>query len=134
MLGIYEALELRDNDKAKYHGKGVLKAVDHINKVSAPELVKANVDVVEQEKIDEIMLKLDGTENKSKFGANAILGVSMAVCKVKKAVHKCISNTKVHNANQAGAAHKGVPLYKHIADLAGVKNVIMPCPAFNGKF
>jgi hypothetical protein len=76
-LGIYEALELRDNDKAKYHGKGVLKAVDHINKVIAPELVKANVDVVEQEKIDEIMLKLDGTENKSKFGANAILGVSM---------------------------------------------------------
>uniref|UniRef100_A0A669EQF7 Beta-enolase n=1 Tax=Oreochromis niloticus TaxID=8128 RepID=A0A669EQF7_ORENI len=68
--------------------------------------------VVEQEKIDKFMLELDGTENKSKFGANAILGVSLAVCK-------------------AGAAEKGVPLYRHIADLAGHKDVILPVPAFN---
>merc|ERR1712142_189304 len=78
----------------------------------APELVKNCVDPVEQVKIDEIMLKIDGTENKNSLGANAILGVSMAVCK-------------------AGAAHKGVPLYRHIADLAGEKDVIMPVPALN---
>uniref|UniRef100_A0A3Q2PRP1 phosphopyruvate hydratase n=1 Tax=Fundulus heteroclitus TaxID=8078 RepID=A0A3Q2PRP1_FUNHE len=70
------------------------------------------ISVVEQEKIDKFMLELDGTENKSKFGANAILGVSLAVCK-------------------AGAAEKGVPLYRHIADLAGHKDVILPVPAFN---
>ena len=88
VIGIYEALELRDKDKSKWHGKGVTKAVDNINNVLAPELVKAGLDPVEQTKIDEIMLKLDGTENKNSLGANAILGVSMAVCK-------------------AGAAHKG---------------------------
>uniref|UniRef100_A0A673XFJ8 phosphopyruvate hydratase n=1 Tax=Salmo trutta TaxID=8032 RepID=A0A673XFJ8_SALTR len=70
------------------------------------------VSVVEQEKIDQIMLDMDGTENKSKFGANAILGISLAVCK-------------------AGAAEKGVPLYRHIADLAGNPEVILPVPAFN---
>uniref|UniRef100_A0A803T360 phosphopyruvate hydratase n=1 Tax=Anolis carolinensis TaxID=28377 RepID=A0A803T360_ANOCA len=70
------------------------------------------ISVVEQEKIDKIMIDLDGTENKSKFGANAILGVSLAVCK-------------------AGAAEKGVPLYRHIADLAGNKELILPVPAFN---
>lgn len=112
MLGIYEALELRDKDKSKWHGKGVTKAVDNVNNVLAPELVKANLDPVNQEAIDELMLKLDGTDNKNKVGANAILGISMAVCK-------------------AGAAHKGVPLYRHIADLAGVKEVMMPVPAFN---
>merc|ERR1712117_17221 len=69
-------------------------------------------DPVEQEKIDQLMLGLDGTDNKNKLGANAILGVSMAVCK-------------------AGAAHKGVPLYRHIADLAGVKDVLMPVPCLN---
>jgi len=110
--GIYEALELRDKDKAHWHGKGVQKAVDNINKTLAPELVKANLDPVNQKAIDEMMLKLDGTDNKNNLGANAILGVSMAVCK-------------------AGAAHKGVPLYKHIADLAGVPQVMMPVPAFN---
>ena len=65
-----------------------------------------------QKDIDEMMLKMDGTDNKNSLGANAILGVSMAVCK-------------------AGAAHKGVPLYRHIADLAGMKEVIMPVPALN---
>merc|ERR1712183_142860 len=110
--GIYEALELRDKDKSKWHGKGVTKAVANINNVLAPELVKSGLDPVEQVKIDTLLLKLDGTENKNTLGANAILGVSMAVCK-------------------AGAAHKGVPLYRHIADLAGVKDVMMPVPALN---
>ena len=103
-LGIYEALELRDKDKAVHHGKGVNKAIANINEKIAPELVKANLDVVNQKEIDDLMLKLDGTDNKNNLGANAILGVSMAVCK-------------------AGAAHKGVPLYRHIADLAGIKEV-----------
>merc|ERR1712096_29905 len=110
--GIYEALELRDKDKSKWHGKGVTKAVNNVNNVIAPELIKDCLDPMDQNKIDEMMLKLDGTENKNNLGANAILGVSMAVCK-------------------AGAAHKGVPLYKHIADLAGVKEVMMPVPALN---
>ncbi|NXD28569.1 ENOA enolase, partial [Spelaeornis formosus] len=110
--GIYEALELRDNDKTRYMGKGVSKAVEHVNKTIAPALISKNVNVVEQEKIDKLMLEMDGTENKSKFGANAILGVSLAVCK-------------------AGAAEKGVPLYRHIADLAGNPEVILPVPAFN---
>ena len=93
--GIYEALELRDKDKSKWHGKGVTKAVSNINDVLAPELVKAGLDPVEQVAIDTMMLKIDGTENKNNLGANAILGVSMAVCK-------------------AGAAHKGnaIPLNK----------------------
>nr|XP_016937112.1 enolase [Drosophila suzukii] len=110
--GVHEALELRDNDKANYHGKSVLKAVGHVNDTLGPELIKANLDVVDQAAIDNFMIKLDGTENKSKFGANAILGVSLAVAK-------------------AGAAQKAVPLYKHIADLAGNKEIILPVPAFN---
>jgi len=110
--GIYEALELRDKDKAHWHGKGVTKALANIKDVIAPAIIKENIEPTEQEKIDELMLKLDGTDNKNNLGANAILGVSMAVCK-------------------AGACHKGVPLYRHIADLAGVKDVMMPVPALN---
>ncbi|XP_077998007.1 alpha-enolase-like [Glandiceps talaboti] len=110
--GIYEALELRDKDPKKYLGKGVSKAVSNINDIIAPELLKCGLKVDKQEEIDAVMLKLDGTENKSKLGANAILGVSLAVCK-------------------AGAAEKGVPLYRHIADLAGNPDVILPVPAFN---
>merc|ERR1712110_138529 len=109
--GIYEALELRDKADT-WHGKGVMKAVHNVNNLIAPEIVAKCMDPIEQEKIDSLMLALDATENKAKLGANAILGVSMAVCK-------------------AGAAHKGVPLYRHIADLAGVKDVIMPVPALN---
>merc|ERR1711962_822325 len=89
-----------DKDKANWHGKGVTKAIANVNDVISPALVKADLDPVEQNKIDDMMLKMDGTDNKNNLGANAILGVSMAVCK-------------------AGAAHKGVPLYRHIADLAG---------------
>lgn len=110
--GIYEALELRDNDKANYHGKSVLKAISNVNDHLGPELIKQNFDVTQQKDIDNFMLKLDGTENKSKFGANAILGVSLAVCK-------------------AGAAKKGVPLFKYIAELAGNTNIVLPVPAFN---
>lgn len=110
--GIYEALELRDKDPKRFLGKGVLKAVQNVNEIIGPALIAANIDVTKQGDVDKIMLDLDGTENKSKLGANAILGVSLAVCK-------------------AGAAHKGVPLYRHIADLAGNKEVILPCPAFN---
>lgn len=109
---MHEALELRDGDKENYHGKGVSKAVNNINKTISPALVKANLEVTQQKEIDEFMIKLDGTDNKSKFGANALLGVSLAVCK-------------------AGAAKRGVPLYKHIADLAGNKNLVLPVPAFN---
>uniref|UniRef100_A0A8D0D7P3 Beta-enolase n=1 Tax=Sander lucioperca TaxID=283035 RepID=A0A8D0D7P3_SANLU len=100
--GVHEALELRDGDKSRYLGKG---------KSCLTVCLSVSL-VVEQEKIDKFMLELDGTENKSQFGANAILGVSLAVCK-------------------AGAAEKGVPLYRHIADLAGNKDVILPVPAFN---
>ena len=97
---------MRDKDKSKWHGKGVVKAVDNVNNVIAPALIEANLDPVNQKDIDAMMLKLDGTDNKNNLGANAILGVSMAVCK-------------------AGAAHKGVPLYRHIADLAGIKVFIL---------
>lgn len=78
----------------------------------APELLKQSFEVTQQTEIDEFLIKLDGTENKEKLGANAILGVSLAVAK-------------------AGAAKRGVPLYKHIADLAGNKDIILPVPAFN---
>lgn len=110
--GIHEALELRDNIKSEHLGKGVNQAVKNVNEIIAPALIAQNFNVTEQEKIDNFMLNLDGTKNKSKLGANAILGVSIAVAK-------------------AGAAQKGVPLYRHIADLAGHKEIIMPVPAFN---
>lgn len=110
--GIYEALELRDKDPKRFLGKGVLQAVENVNSVIAPALIAKNIDVTKQEEVDKLMLELDGTENKSKLGANAILGVSLAVCK-------------------AGAAHKELPLYRHIANLAGNSTVILPCPAFN---
>uniref|UniRef100_A0A8C2LHJ7 phosphopyruvate hydratase n=1 Tax=Cricetulus griseus TaxID=10029 RepID=A0A8C2LHJ7_CRIGR len=106
--GIYEALELCDNDKTRYMEKGVSKAVEHINKTITSALVSKKLNV----KIYKLMIEMDSTENKSKFGANVIMGVSLAVCK-------------------AGAAEKGVPLYRHIADLAGNPEVILPVPAFN---
>ncbi|XP_030843024.1 enolase-like [Strongylocentrotus purpuratus] len=110
--GIYEALELRDKDPKRFLGKGVEKAVSNINDILGPALIAKNVDVTKQGDIDRLMLDLDGTDNKTELGANAILGVSLAVCK-------------------AGAGHKKVPLYRHIADLAGNSNVVLPCPAFN---
>ncbi|RUS22787.1 enolase [Endogone sp. FLAS-F59071] len=111
--GIHEALELRDGIKADYVGKGVLKAVENVNKHIAPAIVDEDLDVTNQKAVDEFLLALDGTTNKSKLGANAILGVSLAVAK-------------------AGAAEKGVPLYAHISDLAGSKKpYVLPVPAFN---
>jgi enolase len=77
--GQHEALELRDGDQSRYFGKGTLKAVENVNKKIAPKLIGLNC--CHQETIDNIMIKLDGTENKDKFGANAILPVSMAVTK-----------------------------------------------------
>uniref|UniRef100_A0A8C2XPK4 phosphopyruvate hydratase n=1 Tax=Cyclopterus lumpus TaxID=8103 RepID=A0A8C2XPK4_CYCLU len=113
--GIYEALELRDNDKTRYMGKGkpsllILSLNSLVTSILLPSLMSFQHH--HQAKIDKLMLDMDGTENKSKFGANAILGVSLAVCK-------------------AGAAEKGVPLYRHIADLAGNPEVVLPVPAFN---
>lgn len=110
--GIHEALELRDNDKNVHHGKGVLKAVSNINDIVAKQLIAKNFDVTKQREIDQFLLDLDGTENKGKLGANAILGVSLCICR-------------------AGAAEKNMPLYKYIAELAGNKQIILPTPAFN---
>ncbi|XP_047131059.1 alpha-enolase isoform X1 [Hydra vulgaris] len=110
--GIHEALELRDKDPKRYLGKGVTKAVENVNEIIAPYLISKNIDCTNQKEVDQLMIELDGTPNKSKLGANAILGVSLAVCK-------------------AGAAQKGIPLYKHLADLAGNKDLILPVPAFN---
>jgi enolase len=109
--GAYEAVELRDGGK-RYMGKGVLKAVGIVNDILGPAVI--GMDPTQQLTIDNVMLKLDGTANKAKLGANSILGVSLAVAK-------------------AGAAAKNVPLYKHFADLAGndVAKFTMPVPCFN---
>lgn len=108
--GIYEANELRDNNKKKYFGKGVLKAVANVNKILAKKL--KGKDCTKQREIDNLMLKLDNTPNKSKLGANAILAVSMAVCR-------------------AGALAKKQPLYRYISHLAKNKKPLMPIPSFN---
>ncbi len=105
--GANEALELRDGDKNRYGGKGVLKAVEHVNEEIAEELV--GMDPVEQVAIDELMLELDGTETKSKLGANAILAVSMAVAK-------------------AAASDLNLPLYRY---LGGVYARTLPVPMLN---
>ena len=105
--GTHEALELRDNDKKRYNGRGVLKAVDNVNKIISKKIT--GMDCTRQNEIDDILIKLDGTENKSRLGANAILGVSMAACKM-------------------GAAVKNVNLYEHIAKLGGNKNLLLPVP------
>jgi enolase len=108
--GQHEALELRDGDKSRYMGKGVLKAVKNVNKTIAPTLI--GLDPISQETIDNIMLKLDGTENKEKLGANSILPVSMAVCK-------------------AGAASKGLALFEYIGELFGIIPHKLPVPMCN---
>ncbi|GDY24422.1 MULTISPECIES: phosphopyruvate hydratase [unclassified Agarivorans] len=109
--GSREALELRDGDKARYLGKGVLKAVEAVNGPIAEAL--AGKDALAQAALDQIMIDLDGTDNKAKFGANAILAVSLAAAK-------------------AAAISKKVPLYAHIADLNGTSGVYsMPLPMMN---
>ncbi len=105
--GIHEAVELRDNDKAVYMGKGVLKAVANVNDIIAKEL--QGVDVFDQGTIDKIMIELDGTENKGKLGANAILGVSLAAAK-------------------AAAQESRQPLYRYIG---GVNANTLPIPMMN---
>lgn len=77
--GEHEAVELRDGDKDRYMGKGVLKAVENVNEIIAPEIIEGDFSVLDQVSIDKMMIALDGTDNKGKLGANAILGVSIAV-------------------------------------------------------
>ncbi|KAF9516002.1 hypothetical protein BS47DRAFT_1327711 [Hydnum rufescens UP504] len=111
--GVHEAVELRDGDKSQYVGKGVSKAVSNVNQLIAPELIKSGLKVTNQKAIDDFLIELDGSANKGKLGANAILGVSIAVA-------------------EAGAAEKEVPLYQHLAELSGVKPpYVLPVPAFN---
>lgn len=105
--GAYEAVELRDNEKHRYMGKGVSKAVHNVNNVIAPNLYE--YDVFDQVGIDEMMIELDGTDNKGKLGANAILGVSMAVAR-------------------AAADELNLPLYQY---LGGVGARVMPIPMMN---
>ncbi len=105
--GEHEAVELRDGDKDRYLGKGVLKAVENVNEVIAPELL--GIDVTRQVVIDQLLLELDGTENKGKLGANAILGVSMA-------------------AAHAASDYLGVPLYTY---LGGFNATTLPTPMMN---
>lgn len=83
--GQHEAVELRDGDKSKWGGKGVTKAVENVNVVIGPALIEANIDVKDQLKVDDFLIKFDGTPNKGKLGANAILGVSLAVAKAAAA-------------------------------------------------
>ena len=105
--GIHEAVELRDLDKGIYMGKGVLKAVDNVNNILANEL--RGMQVLNQRDIDQLMIQMDGTENKSKLGANAILGVSLACAK-------------------AAAHETGIPLFSYIG---GVKANTLPVPMMN---
>ncbi len=105
--GVHEALELRDGDKSRYGGKGVLDAVDHVNDEIADELI--GWDAIEQKAIDQLLLELDGTPNKSALGANAILGTSLAVAK-------------------AAASSLGLPLYRY---LGGVFAHVLPVPMMN---
>jgi len=105
--GAHEAVELRDGDKKRYGGKGVLQAVENVNEILAPELI--GVDALEQVAIDELMIEIDGTENKGKLGANAILGISLAVAK-------------------AAAESLGLPLYRY---LGGVSARTLPVPMMN---
>ena len=105
--GEHEAVELRDGDKSRYSGKGVLKAVQNVNDIIAEEII--GFDSTDQIMIDRLMIDLDGTENKGKLGANAILGVSLAVAK-------------------AAAAALGLPLYQY---LGGVNAKVLPVPMMN---
>ena len=106
--GEYEAVELRDGDKSRYLGKGVLKAVENVNTIIAQEL-EGNYSVLDQVVIDKALIELDGTENKGKLGANAILGVSMAVA-------------------HAAADYLDVPLYQY---LGGFNSKQLPVPMMN---
>jgi len=110
--GIYEALEMRDGIKSDWLGKGVLNAVGNVNTAIKDLLCGKELDICNQNAIDKMMLDLDGTANKDKLGANAILGVSMAIAR-------------------AAAAEQGIPLYQHLAKIAGNDKFLLPVPAFN---
>merc|ERR1712142_646919 len=105
---------MRDKIKSEYHGKGVKQAIANVNGPIAGALVGKDFDISNQESMDKILLDLDGTSNKEKLGANAILGVSLAISK-------------------AAAAHNKIPLYRHLANLAGNKTdkMLLPVPVFN---
>lgn len=105
--GKHEAVELRDGDKSRFLGRGVLKAVQNVNEIIADQLI--GIDVTRQTYIDGLLLKIDGTENKSKLGANATLAVSMAIAK-------------------AAAEESGLPLFRY---LGGVNSTILPLPLMN---
>lgn len=105
--GSYEAIELRDGDRKHYNGQGVLKAINSVNRLIAPKIT--GMDSYDQKTIDDILIELDGTENKRDLGANAMVGVSIAVCK-------------------AAAVSKKIPLYTYIADISGNKTYRMPRP------
>lgn len=109
-LGKYETVELRDGDPNRFDGKGVLKAVDNVNKKIGPRLIGFNP--TQQEEIDKFLIDLDGTKNKSSLGANALLSVSQAVCR-------------------AGAIATGKPLYRYLAERLGIQNFKIPTPIFN---
>lgn len=108
--GIHEALELRDDDNRRYTGKGVLKAVNNVNNTIAKKLI--GYDCTKQKEIDNLLLELDGTEHKTKLGANAILGVSMAVCR-------------------AGALCSDKELYQYVQEISNSKKLILPMPQMN---
>merc|ERR1712178_14504 len=103
---------MRDKVKSDWLGKGVNNSVNNVNTHIAEAMTGKDLDIVNQAAIDQMLIDLDGTDNKSKLGANAILGVSMAVAR-------------------AAAAEQGIPLYKHLAKLAGNDKYLMPVPAFN---
>lgn len=105
--GMTEAVELRDGDLARYQGKGVLKAIENVKGPIKKALL--NQDAYNQQKIDQIMIEADGTENKSKFGANAVIGVSMAICR-------------------AAARSQKIPLYQYFGQLSGNSNFVLPQP------
>jgi len=108
--GKYEAVELRDGDESRYNGKGVLKAVSNVNNILAPAI--AGMDASRQKTLDSKLTELDGTENKSKLGANAILAVSLAVAR-------------------AAAASEGIPLYQHLGHLGQSQSYTLPLPLLN---
>ena len=105
--GAFEAVEMRDGDKSRFLGKGVLNAVDNVNTIIAPKLI--GWDALDQVAIDEMLIELDGTDNKGKLGANAILGASLAVAK-------------------AAAEYSGLPLYRYIG---GANAKTLPAPMMN---
>ena len=139
--GSHEALELRDKDVARYHGQGVLKAVENINNVLGPAIV--GMDPTKQSEIDQKLITLDGTENKSKYGANAILAISMVVCKIaalsqNKALYTWINELGVQNGMKSGVKIP-TPLLNMInGGLHGAGNLdfqeFWMIPATNKKF